>query len=265
MPSYVIRNVVFIGAGRLATHLAVALTKRNVAVIQVYNWTPERGKKLAKRIGAEYISDLAKITPKADLYVFAVTDSVLPELTQKIRLKDKLVVHTSGSLDMKILESVSSRQGVFYPLQTFTGKKAIPFRNIPICIEAATTSDVDLLDRMARLLTDQVYVINSEKRKWLHMTAVFAGNFSNFMYTIAANLLREKKLPFDLVKPLIKQVALNAQHDDLFSLQTGPAVREDSNVLDQHRILLSVYPRYLEIYQLISNNIIHYKKEHGKL
>jgi predicted short-subunit dehydrogenase-like oxidoreductase (DUF2520 family) len=257
--------VVFFGAGNLASHLALALVKQDISVIQVYNRTSENGIKLAAKTGADYISGIEKITPRADLYIVAVTDSILPEFTSKIRLKDKLVVHTSGSLDMNILAPVSSRNGVFYPLQTFSGKRSIGFSHIPVCIEAKYKQDQDILTDLAYLLTNDVFLITSEKRKWLHMTAVFAGNFPHFMYTIAEDLLREKNIPFDLLKPLIKQVALNAQHDNLFSLQTGPAVREDSNVLDEHRMLLDNYPDYLEIYNLLSNNIMHYKKQNGKL
>jgi len=265
VPTREICSVVFLGAGNLASHLALALVKQNLTVVQVYNRTAWKGKKLAAKTGAEYISCLDHITPDADLYILALSDSVLPEMVSKIRFRGKLVVHTSGSLDMHILRPVSSRYGVFYPLQTFSARTKRSFHHVPVCVESHLVSDQYLLDDLARKLTDTVCILNSEKRKWLHMAAVYAGNFSHFMYIIAADLLRDKDIPFDLVKPLIGQVSKNARYDRLFPYLTGPAIREDMNILDQHRALLEHNPDYLEIYNLISANIIQYKNQHGKL
>jgi hypothetical protein len=42
-------------------------------------------------------------------------------------------------------------------------------------------------------------------------------------------------------------------------------VRGDIKVLEKHHELLSEYPDYLEIYKLISDNIIKKSSLHGKL
>ncbi|MEI7982038.1 MAG: Rossmann-like and DUF2520 domain-containing protein [Bacteroidota bacterium] len=265
MPTRKIRNVTFFGAGKLASHLALALVRLDIPILQVYNRTAEKGRRLAAQTGADYISEIANITSGADLYIFALTDSVLPEFASRLRLEGKLVVHTSGSLDMNILAPVSSHFGVFYPLQSFSHGKKTSFRDIPVCIEANDSRDELCLVRFAHLLTNEVHLVNSEKRKWLHMAAVFAGNFSNFMYTIAEELVREREIPFELLMPLIRKTVLNTRRKNLFILQTGPAVREDTNILNHHRALLHDHPAYLEIYNLISDSIIRYKKQNGKL
>jgi len=265
VPTGEIGSVVIFGAGNLASHLAMALRKLNLNILQIYNRTDWKGKKLALKTGAEYLSRFDQITPDADLYIFALADSFLPEIVSKIRISGKLVVHTSGSHDMQILEPVSERYGVFYPLQTFISGSKRSFRKIPVCIETNRLNDLQLLTGLGQKLSGSVFLLNSEQRGWLHLASVYAGNFSHFMYVIAADLLRDKEVPFELVKPLIGQVTKNALHNRLFPYLTGPAIREDKNILERHQAQLAQNPDYLEIYNLISKSIIRYKKQHGKL
>jgi len=260
-----IRNVVVIGAGNLATHLALALHRKGVNVIEVLNRTRSSGERLAKRVRAGYHNDFNAADFRADLFILAVSDSAIEEVAGMLKLKDQLVVHTSGSVDISVLSGASSNTGVFYPLQTFSKEKKINFSNIPVCIEANSPENEEKLVQLARLVSKRVQLLNSSQRKILHMTAVFAGNFSNFMYTIAEDLLKKHGIPFSLLKPLIQQTAAAARHEDVFSRQTGPAVREDTKVMDEHLEMLARHGVYMEIYDLISKSIIKHKKENDEL
>jgi predicted short-subunit dehydrogenase-like oxidoreductase (DUF2520 family) len=260
-----IQDIVMIGAGNMASHLGLALHRQKFNVVQVCNRTPDRGIRLATKIGAEFISDPRKITPHADIYILAVSDAAIEDVGVQLHLQNQLVVHTSGTIDMEILANVSGNTGVFYPLQTFSGRKRIEFQRIPLCIEANSTRSGSLLMEMANRLSGNVHLINSENRKMLHLSAVFASNFTNFMHVVAEELLDDQKISFDLLRPLIRQTVQNTRMDHLFHYQTGPAVRGDSLVLDQHRALLTSHPAYLELYNMISENIIKYKSLHGKL
>jgi predicted short-subunit dehydrogenase-like oxidoreductase (DUF2520 family) len=260
-----IQNIVLIGAGNLATNLGVALHELKFNVAQVYNRTPEKGKALAARIGADYTEETEAIILNADIYILAVTDSVIEEVAMKLPLKDQLVVHTAGTIDMNILAHVSENIGVFYPVQTFPGKSRINFTEVPICLEANSPHVETHLAEFANKLSKNVHFLDSSNRKILHLSAVFASNFTNFMNVLAEDLLNDYEIPFDLLKPIIRQTGKNARRNRLFRYQTGPAVRGDNLVLQKHRDLLAAYPEYLELYNLISDNIIKYKALHGKL
>ena len=260
-----IQDIILIGAGNLATHLGPALMRCGFNVLQVYNRSSEKGRKLALRVGAEFIADPVDLSPDADLYILAVADSAIGMVSKSLSLKNHLLVHTAGTIPMNILSASSENYGVFYPLQTFSQKRSIDFRTVPLCIEAnSKISENQLLD-LARTLSSKVQVVDGEQRKMLHLSAVFASNFTNFMQVIAADLLIENDLSFELLKPLIKQTMQNVRKGHVFSHQTGPAFRGDHAVLDKHRELLAAHPGYLEIYNLISDNIIKYKTLHGKL
>ncbi|MCX6280776.1 MAG: DUF2520 domain-containing protein [Bacteroidetes bacterium] len=260
-----IRNIVIIGAGNLATHLALALHRKGVNVIQVLNRTRHAGERLARRVGAGYTDDFRAADLGADLFLLAVSDSSIEEVAKNLQLKAQLLVHTSGSVDLSVLKNASLNIGVFYPLQTFSKEKRINFSNIPVCIEANTKENEEKLVQLARLLSNKVQILSSSQRKVLHMTAVFAGNFSSFMYTIAEDLLKKHDIPFSLLKPLIQQTAATAKNEDVFSRQTGPAVREDTKIIDEHLEMLSKHGVYMEIYDLISKSIIKHKNRNDQL
>ena len=258
-------EIVIIGAGRLATHLGLAFFRKGLKVAQVYNRTADKGQKLAKKLGASFINDLSEVTLSADLYFLAVSDSVLEDLSSRLRLRDKLVVHSSGTMGMEILTPISSNIGVFYPVQTFSHNKRINFRKVPVCIEGNTKFSVEQLEILAGKITDSVHYLNSDKRRILHLGAVFASNFTNFLYAVTEELLLAHDIPLTFRESLILKTAMNVRQGKLITSQTGPAVRGDDKVLDKHRMMLADHPEYLAIYNLISDNIIKHKLLHGKL
>ncbi|MBN1199659.1 MAG: DUF2520 domain-containing protein [Bacteroidales bacterium] len=260
-----IKNIVLIGAGNVSAHLAKALIFKGFTVVQVVNRSEKSGRKLAGLIKASYTGSLDQVHPGADMYILAVSDSALPEISSRLSLSQGIVVHTSGSVGMNVLQSTSPNIGVLYPLQTFRSGKKSPFQHIPFCVEGNSTEVEQKLVELAGMLSDNVHVINSEQRMILHLTAVFAGNFTNYLFTVAEDLLRQYDLPFELIKPLIKQTAANIRHTDLFKLQTGPALREDMPTIEKHLKLLENHKEYQEIYHLISKQIIHHKYRNDKL
>jgi len=132
-------------------------------------------------------------------------------------------------------------------------------------VEASSPEVEKLLVGLAGMLSSNVNVISSEQRKILHLTAVFAGNFTNYLYAIAEDLLLQNKIPFELLQPLIRQTASNITHSDIFKLQTGPAVREDKAILEKHLSMLNDQPAYRKIYDIISKQIVQHKHRDGKL
>ena len=260
-----IQNVVIIGAGNLATHLALALHRKGVNVVQVLNRSRLAGERLARKVNAGYKADFREADFRADIFILAVSDSAISEVAKEIGLKDQLLVHTSGSVAMEALSGASSNTGVFYPLQTFSKNKRINFSNIPVCIEANTPGNEEKLMQLGRLVSRRVQPLSSAQRKVLHMTAVFAGNFSGFMYAIAEDLLKKHNIPFSLLKPLILQTAAAAKHEDVFSRQTGPAVRGDTKIMDEHLEMLAKHGVYMEIYDLVSKSIIKHKNRNDEL
>jgi predicted short-subunit dehydrogenase-like oxidoreductase (DUF2520 family) len=237
----------------------MAIHEKGFEIVEVYNRTASKGRSLARKVNARFVTEPEMISPSADLYIMAVSDAAIPALLERIHLPDRFFVHTSGSVDMKILREVSGNVGVIYPPQTFTEKKLLNFRFVPLCIEAGSPPELKRLRVFAESLSEKVYIINSGQRRILHLSAVFASNFTNFMLAISQEILLENGMDPGILEPIILQTAANASSGDVFVLQTGPAVREDRETISNHMEMLSAHPEYREIYELITRNIIQRK------
>lgn len=257
-----INKITFIGAGHVATHLALELHKKGNKIVQVYSRTEKSAKTLAKKVNAKAIHNISKIDTNADIYIIAISDDAIISLIKNLHLKDKLVVHTSGSMPMSLLKKVSSNYGVFYPLQTFNKHVKINFSEIPILIEANNKQNITLLKNLASSISLNTQCVDSDKRLIIHLAAIVASNFSNFMYVIAEDILKRNKISIDVLKPLIHETAQKINYDFPHKLQTGPAVRKDFEIIKKHLNLLAKDPDYKKIYKLISNNIIKHIKKH---
>jgi predicted short-subunit dehydrogenase-like oxidoreductase (DUF2520 family) len=251
-----IQKIVIIGAGSVATNLAIALYYKGFTIVQVLNRSLGNAQLLADRVNASYTDNFEDISSDADLYIIAVKDSKISVIAEKIKLAQKLIVHTSGSIPMDELKCISDNYGVFYPLQTFSKTEIIEFTGIPICIEANTADNESVLLQLAFNLSGNVQKITSTQRKILHISAVFVSNFSSYLYLSAFKILEENQLSFDLLKPLILRTAEKVQHQLPLETITGPARRNDVAVMEEHKKQLTDKPDLQEIYQLISENIV---------
>ena len=249
-------KVVIIGGGNVAHHLTTHLLKNTtVKLVQVYNRNLEK---------IEHLKNLTSITNNladlkdADIYIISISDNAITSLSSKLNFKDKLVVHTSGSVAMNKLQSTTNK-GVFYPLQSFSKEREVDFSTIPICIEAENKSDLILLETLANSISNYVYKINSEQRRSLHLAAVFVNNFVNHLYHIGNEICEENKIPFKILRPIIQETVNKIAILSPFEAQTGPAKRNDTETIEKHKAILTANQQ--EIYTLLTKSIY---KAYGK-
>lgn len=247
-------NIVFIGAGRLGTQLAKELHKKSFNIVQVYSRTIESASVLANEVGALATNNIKEVVSDADIYIFSVKDSVLENLIGEVPSNEGLWLHTAGSISINVFEGHTTRYGVIYPFQTFTKGRNLNFKDIPVFIEANNEHNLKFLQDISGKLSDKVYTLASEKRKYIHLTGVFACNFVNHMYTISENILGKENIPFEILLPLIDETTSKIHSLSPAEAQTGPAMRYDENVINKHLELLGD-PKLKSIYTLISESI----------
>lgn len=247
-------NVVLIGAANLATNLAKELIKKKFNIIEIYSRSLKSAQELAAITNAKATNEIETISTNADLYIFSVKDSVLSDLIDKLPHNNAIWLHTAGSIPADVLKNKVDKYGVIYPLQTFSKNKSVDFNNIPIFVEGNNSDIESIIYSFAQKLSSKVYKLSSEKRKYIHLSAVFACNFTNHMYTIANNILEQEGIPFDVLLPLIDETALKVHSISPIDAQTGPAVRYDKNVIEKQLNLIED-TNTKEIYKLISKNI----------
>ena len=247
-------SVVILGSGNVASQLIKAFLKIDtINLKQVYTRNQEDINTLKDSIDTTNDISLLK---QADVTIIAVSDDAISSISSHI--KNSFVVHTSGSVDMKSLNNIG-RKGVFYPLQSFSKKKKVDFKNIPICLESETNEDLLKLEELVSLLQSKSYILSSHQRKKIHVAAVFANNFSNHMYTIANEICEKYNIPFDILHPLIEETSNKIKNLTPKKAQTGPAKRNDAETIENHLNLLS--EKQQEIYLKITQSIQEYGKK----
>lgn len=252
-------RIALIGAGNVAWHLAEALEAAGHRITEVFSRRRRNAVALAERLyGAVPVSKPDLSRSIAELVILSVADSALPELLPELRLPPgAVVVHTSGTLPMNLLTQLNgSSYGVFYPLQTFSKAKAVNWQPVPICVEASDDSTLDLLAALASDISTKVYEINSNERKQLHLAAVIACNFANHLWHMASQILKPVGTNLEILHPLLEETLEKAMQIPPHKAQTGPAVRGDVVVIEQHVALLQSHsPLWAEIYRLMSRSI----------
>ena len=256
-----IKKIVLIGAGNVATHLGCALCGAGCDVVQVYSRTKESAMELAEKLSAEYTVSVDGIRCDADMYIVALKDSALQELLPMLvkGREQAFFVHTAGSMPMDIWKGYLSHYGVFYPMQTFSKQRAVDFATVPFFVEAGGETELKMLKELAGKLSPKVYEATSEQRKYLHIAAVFACNFANHMYALSARILEKHHIPFEVMLSLIDETAKKVHELPPAKAQTGPAIRYDENVINRHLDLLADVPDMQELYEKISKSIYKQK------
>ena len=146
-------KIILIGAGNLATQLAVALQKKGMTPAYIYSRTRESAEQLSERLrDVPHSTDISRVPTDGDLYIFAVKDSALLDLVSRMSANRGLWVHTAGSMDMEVFAPYTARYGVFYPMQTFSKERVTDFDDIPIFVEANHTNDTERLQELAGCL-----------------------------------------------------------------------------------------------------------------
>lgn len=250
-------NVIFLGFGNVNNQLFDALRKSaEITIKQVFN--RNYIKILSPFEDIPFTDDVSKIK-EADVYIIGIPDDAISSFSDNLPFKNRLVVHTSGGVSMDALSN-KNRRGIFYPLQTFSKQREVDFKNIPICIEAENSKDLELLRNLGEKISENVVEISSEKRTKLHLAAVFVNNFTNHLYQIGSEILKDDDLPFDLLKPLIVETASKIETLSPEKAQTGPAKRNDIKTIEKHLHLLG-NSRYRKLYELFTEEI---KQNYGK-
>ena len=249
-------RIAIAGAGNVATQLGLALKHAGFMIECVLNRSSEHGLILAERLDARFVTSF-KALDNPDLLIIAVSDDAISALAIQLIGCSFPVVHTSGTASKDVLSVVGPEYGVFYPLQTFSADHYVDFSKVPICIDSSNLIFTMRLESLAHSLSESVYQMADQQRKILHLAGVFACNFSNYLYAVAAGILKNNDIPFDLLLPLIQETAVKIQTTAPIDAQTGPAKRGDVSTIQQHLLMLQNEPELQKLYKLLTDNIMN--------
>ena len=274
-------QIVFLGSGNLATNLSLALKAAGEEIIQIFSRTKENAQALADKLHCASCTSINEIRTDADVYIFSVKDDALPSLISQLTehlansqhpfspsraggaTQHPLFLHTAGSVPISVFpdntltpntQHLSPKYGVLYPMQTFSKDRSVNFREIPCFIEASDNNTLEEIKTLASKISDHVLEMSSEKRRKLHLAAVFACNMTNHCYRLAEKVLEEEGIDFSLYLPLIQETANKVKELSPRKAQTGPMVRYDKTIMDAQIALIND-ERTRQIYRLMADSI----------
>jgi predicted short-subunit dehydrogenase-like oxidoreductase (DUF2520 family) len=249
------KRVVIIGSGNVATSLAHGLAAR-CEVAQIYSRTLAHAQALADAIGCPATNNFDELVRDADVYIVAVKDDAIVDVLAAVPDNGALWVHTSGSKPISLFDGYRRRYGVLWPMQSFSREVVAPLDEVHFFAEGSDEDALRDLMSLAQLLSSHVVAAGSEQRRWLHVASVFSCNFANHLWALADELLEAQGLPFDALKPLIRTTVDKLDRLSPSESQTGPAVRHDTQVIDNHLAMLDGDKR--DIYRMLTESIINH-------
>jgi len=253
------KTIIVLGSGNVACSLVPALKEAGYTILQVFSRSRMSAESLAYRVGASAVTQPEKVMATADVYLYCLKDDVLSQLHEmSLPFTQGLHIHTSGTISMQIFEQLGCHQfGVLYPFMTFTKSRRIPLGNVPLFIEYNGRMAEITLREMADAISDTVEPLTEERRKALHIAGVFANNFTNALLAIAENTLVEAGLTKQILEPIMQETLAKFMNLGAHDSQTGPAVRGDMNVIEQHINHLETDRDAQEVYLALTNYIIN--------
>lgn len=246
-----IKSVNIIGSGNVAHYLIHALSQ-HVRIQTIYSKDFNRAKTLAEIAKSIPVNDLGLLNSGSDLNIVCVKDDSI-ENTLKQLSKLSSVVLTSGAIEMDVMSEFKTH-GILYPLQSISKDRIAKLKDVPFLIEANSSEFESELLQFSNYFSVKSIVVNSSIRKRIHLSAVFANNFSNFFLTEAKRILDDAGVDFKILQPLMIETIAKAFELGPEKSQTGPAKRGDQKTITLHERLL-MNEKLKDLYLLITELI----------
>lgn len=238
-------NITVIGSGNVASHLVSWLESVGAKVSQADPHT------------------LKGLDPQSDICIVSVADNAIPAVAEAADMAvsnpDAIIAHTSGTTPLSALSGLCHATGVLYPMQTFTKGRRLEYTHIPIFLEGSTPHATKVLEELAAAMTDNSRCVDSDNRARIHLGAVFACNYLNYLLLLAERTIAP--LGLETYRPLIEETVAKALDMGPRDAQTGPARRGDINTLWTHMHLLQGHPHTGRVYRLLSQQILNLYKD----
>jgi predicted short-subunit dehydrogenase-like oxidoreductase (DUF2520 family) len=281
-------NITLIGAGNLATNLGKALKAAQYHIGQVYSRTETSARQLGELLDCPWTTTLSDLADDADCFIISVKDNALEQVAEQVcrkfgnvtpqqaggqpandrkqgnnHLQDTapIFLHTAGSMPIQLFEGRARRYGVLYPMQTFSKEREVDLSYIPCFVEANDEATMAQICQLARSISKEVHPMSSADRRYLHLAAVWACNFTNHCYDVASEILGRHDIPFSVMNALVDETAAKVHALPPRQAQTGPAVRFDENVLEAQMKLMEGELLQQELYRKLSESIHEYQKK----
>jgi predicted short-subunit dehydrogenase-like oxidoreductase (DUF2520 family) len=270
-------NIAIVGAGRLATFLAVALCDAGFTITEIMaRDSPSslrRARALAAKVSARAV--IANSAPlDATLLWFCVPDREIRKaalfladhLAARVlvdqRVKVRFALHSSGVLSSHELDSLRKAGATVasvHPLMTFVAGAHPSLAGVPFAMEGDVPA-IRIARQIVRELGGESFALPASRKAAYHAWATLSSPLLlAFLVTLeeaarAAGLAREDARRKSL--PIIRQTLENYSRLGPAQSFSGPLIRGDAATVAKHLAVLKKHPGSREVYVALARSAL---------
>jgi len=273
--------VSIIGAGRLGTALAVALTDKSYLIRSLVARTVGSARKAAGLLDLSEnttqvlaAKNLGSLQP-ADLFLITTPDDQIAHVAAELaRLETKVrkptALHTSGALSAEVLAPLRKRgwsTGSIHPLLSVSGS-GTALQGAFWSVEGDKAA-LRLGKTIVRDLGGKSFSIRSEDKPLYHAAAVMSAGNVVALFDVALEMLVQcglsRKTARSILLPLLASTVHNLETKDTADALTGTFARGDIETVKRHLEALKVNKDALELYRLLGKRSLKLTKDHPQI
>ncbi|MGB8540514.1 MAG: DUF2520 domain-containing protein [Candidatus Acidiferrales bacterium] len=260
------RSLSIVGAGRVGRTLGKRLRGLGWRIGVVVTRSAATSRAAVRQIGAG--KPFSRLVPEildSKVILLTTPDGALGRVANTLagfeesKLRDKIVLHTSGALDRTVLAPLARRgasTGSLHPMQTFSGRGAPKLEKIIFAVEGDRRAAA-VARQIARSLGGVPVTINSRNKPAYHAAgALVAGHGLGLMEAATQVLLVlgfSRRDALRALLPLTRQMLDNFEKLGPRKSWTGPVSRGDFETITKHTIAMQRYPReFQEAYEALA-------------
>jgi len=264
-------RVAIVGAGNLASALAVALHGAGYGIDQIISRDQaasfRRARRLAGQVGASAVA-AARAQIRADIVWFCVPDGAIAGAAEALKAaadwSGKVAVHSSGALTSNELAQLRRRGAAVasvHPFMTFVRGSRPRLVGVPFAIEGDAVA-VRMARRIVKNLHGCAYSIRNEDKAAYHAWGTFASPLLTALLVtsehVAAAAGVKRKAAKQRMLPILKQTLANYVAFDAAGAFSGPLIRGDVDTVKRHLRTLRGVPVAQDVYVSLARAALAY-------
>jgi predicted short-subunit dehydrogenase-like oxidoreductase (DUF2520 family) len=254
-------RVAIVGAGNLASALAVALHVAGYGIEQIVSRgstaSLRRARRLAREVGAAAVT-ASQAHVRAEIVWFCVPDAAIADVGESLAdagdWKGKVALHSSGALTSDELAGLRERGAEVasaHPLMTFVNGSRPPLAGVSFAVEgspkAVRAARAIILD-----LRGQPVAVRKRQKEAYHAWGMFASPLLTALLAagerVAGAAGVSRKAARERMLPILRQTLTNYARLGAPASFSGPIVRGDVATVAKHLKVLLEVPGVREVY-----------------
>lgn len=273
-----VSRVSIIGAGRVGTAIALCLRAAGYDVVGVASRSLTGAAKLAHKVGCSRFSeDPCEVVDDSEIVFIMTPDHEIVRVCEKIApyiSRGTLVIHTSGALSSKILNSAKIRGALclsMHPCQSFSDISTAPERltGCYFCLEGDEEA-VRKGQALARAMNCRSFVLGSSQKILYHIACSVASNYLVVLVERVLSILEKTEVSKDkaikMIIPLLEGTLKNIEDLGVKGALTGPIERGEIQTLKEEiEIIKKRIPEFADLYKILGREAIRIAVQKGEL